>query len=177
MINEIFTCPIRKYHIDNPQDQIQWAEEEYNNSKFNLPSPFNKVISQLPEWVSKPYEEIAENFLKDLGIFDTHVALITAFGLSVLDKNESVDRCRTLPSHYTLTHYLSGKDPDVFYHPAKDLLSIVNPDLDEWASAKSLYINEGDVIIHPSYLEYSTPQVERRRVTITLLFNIERIPA
>ena len=177
MINEIFTCPIRKYHIDNPQDQIQWAEEEYNNSKFNLPSPFSKVISQIPEWVSKPYEEIAENFLKDLGIFDTHVALITALGLSVLDKNESVDRCRTLPSHYTLTHYLSGKDPDVFYHPAKDLLSIVNPDLDEWTSAKSLYINEGDVIIHPSFLEYSTPKVNKRRVTITLLFNIERIPA
>ena len=103
--------------------------------------------------------------------------MITAFGLSVLDQNESMDRCRTLPSHYTLTHHVSGKDPNVFYHPAKDLLSVVNPDLEEWASAKSLYINEGDVIIHPSYLEYSTPQVEKRRVTITLLFNIERIPA
>jgi len=177
MINEIFASPIRKYHIDDQQDQIQWAEQEYNNSKFNLPSPFNKVVSQVPEWVSKPYEEIAENFLKDLGVFDTHVALITAFGLSVLDQNESMDRCRTLPSHYTLTHHVSGKDPNVFYHPAKDLLSVVNPDLEEWASAKSLYINEGDVIIHPSYLEYSTPQVKKRRITITLLFNIERIPA
>ena len=94
----------------------------------------------------------------------------------VYDKNESADRSRTLPSHYTLTHYVSGKDPDVFYHPAKDLLSRVNPDLDEWTSAKSLYINEGDVIIHPSFLEYSTPKVNKRRVTITLLFNIEKIP-
>ena len=177
MINEIFACPIRKYHIDNQQDQIQWAEQEYNNSKFDLPSPFNKVISQVPEWISKPYEEIAEVFLKELGVFDTHVALITALGLSVLDRNESMDRCRTLPSHYTLTHHVIGKDPNVFYHPAKDLLSVVNPDLEEWASAKSLYINEGDVIIHPSYLEYSTPQVKKRRITITLLFNIERIPA
>ena len=173
MINEIFASPIRKYHIDNQQDQIQWAEQEYNNSKFNLPSPFNKVVSQVPEWVSKPYEEIAENFLKDLGVFDTHVALITAFGLSVLDRSESMDRCRTLPSHYTLTHYVSGKDPDVFYHPAKDLLSIVNLDLDEWVSAKSLYINEGDVIIHPSYLEYITKQFKKLRKTITLLFIIE----
>ena len=38
-----------------------------------------------------------------------------------------MDKSRTLPSHYTLTHYLLGKDPDVFYHPAKDLLQIVNP--------------------------------------------------
>ena len=97
--------------------------------------------------------------------------------VSDLEKNESMDRCRTLPSHYTLTHYVSGKDPNVFYHPAKDLLSIVNPDLEEWSTARSLYINEGDVIIHPSYLEYSTPQVEKQRITITLLFNIEKIPA
>tara|TARA_B100001564_G_C20291148_1_gene512630 strand:- start:44 stop:577 length:534 start_codon:yes stop_codon:yes gene_type:complete len=176
MINEIFACPIRKYHISDQQDQIYWAEQEYNNSKFNLPSPFNKVIHQMPETVSKPYEEIAESFLKELGIFETHVALITAFGLSVLDKNESMDRCRTLPSHYTLTHYLRGQSPDVFYHPAKDLLSIVNPNLDEWGSAKSLYINEGDVIIHPSFLEYSTPQVDKKRITITLLLNIEEVP-
>ena len=176
MINEIFASPIRKYHIDNQQDQIQWAEQEYDNSKFNLPSPFNKVVSQVPEWVSKPYEEIAENFLKDLGVFDTHVALITAFGLSVLDQNESMDRCRTLPSHYTLTHHVSGKDPNVFYHPAKDLLSVVNPDLEEWASAKSLYINEGDVIIHPSYLEYSTPPIEQERKTITCTIEIAKRP-
>ena len=90
MINEIFTCPIRKYHIDNQQEQIEWAESEYNRQRFTLPSPFKTVINQIPEWISKPYEEIAESFLKDLGIFDTHVALITAFGLSVLDKNESI---------------------------------------------------------------------------------------
>ena len=59
MINEIFACPIRKYHIDNQLDQIQWAEQEYNNSKFDLPSPFNKVISQVTELISKPYGEIA----------------------------------------------------------------------------------------------------------------------
>ena len=173
MINEIFASPIRKYHIDDQQDQIQWAEQEYNNSKFNLPSPFNKVVSQIPEWVSKPYEEIAENFLKDLGVFDTHVALITAFGLSVLDQNESMDRCRTLPSHDTLTHHVSGKDPDVFYHPAKHLVSLFSPNIDEWTSAMSLYVNEGDIVIHPSYLEYSTPQVDKQRLSFTFLMELE----
>ena len=34
MIDKIFACPIRKYHIDNQQDQIEWAESEYNHSKF-----------------------------------------------------------------------------------------------------------------------------------------------
>ena len=176
MIDDIFSCRVRKYHIDNQQDQIQWAESEYNRQKFTLPSPFKTVINQVPEWLTKPYEEIAETFLKDLGVFDTHVALITAFGLSVLDKNESMDRCRTLPSHYTLTHYVKGKDPDVFYHPAKDLLQIVNPNLDEWTSAMSLYVNQGDVVIHPSFLEYSTPPVKRERVTITCTIEIASRP-
>ena len=47
MINEIFTCPIRKYHIDNQQDQIEWAESEYDRQKFTLPSPFKTVLPWL----------------------------------------------------------------------------------------------------------------------------------
>ena len=181
MINKIFASSIRKYHIDPTTEegayQIEWAEGEYEANKFDYPSPFTKKSSQVPELLSKPYEDICEGILKELDIYDTHVALITALGLCVLQKGESMDRCRTLPSHYTLTHYLQGNQSDIFYHPAKDLLQIVNPNLDEWIYAESLYINEGDVIIHPSFLEYSTPQVEKQRITITLLFNIEKIPA
>ena len=75
-----------------------------------------------------------------------------------------------------MTHYLQGNQSDIFYHPAKDLLQIVNPNLDEWIYAESLYINEGDVIIHPSYLEYSTPPVEQERKTITCTIEIAKRP-
>ena len=180
MINKIFASSIRKYHIDPTTEegayQIELAEGEYEANKFDYPSPFTKKSSQVPELLSKPYEDICEGILKELDIYDTHVALITALGLCVLQKGESMDRCRTLPSHYTLTHYLQGNQSDIFYHPAKDLLQIVNPNLDEWIYAESLYINEGDVIIHPSYLEYSTPPVEQERKTITCTIEIAKRP-
>ena len=84
-----------------------------------------------------------------------------------------MDRCNTLPSHYTATHYISGNDADVFYHPARTLLQLFNPSLDEWGSAVSLYVNEGDVIVHPSYLEYATPNIEKQRLTLTLLIQLQ----
>ena len=180
MIDKIFACPVRKYNIDPTTEQgayqITWAEKEYEDNKFDYPAQFRKKSIQVPELLSKPYEDICEEFLQELDIYDTHVALITALGLSVLKKGESMDKSRTLPSHYTLTHYLLGKDPDVFYHPAKDLLQIVNPNLDEWTSAMSLYVNQGDVVIHPSFLEYSTPPVKRERVTITCTIEIASRP-
>ena len=90
MINEIFTCPIRKYHIDNQQEQIEWAESEYNRQRFTLPSPFKTVINQIPEWISKPYEEIAESFLKDLGIFDNEIEVEDATNLPTPDITNNI---------------------------------------------------------------------------------------
>ena len=47
------------------------------------------------------------------------------------------------------------------------------PGLDEWGSATSLYVNEGDVVVHPSYLEYNTPPVKKQRVAATLLISLQ----
>ena len=34
-------------------------------------------------------------------------------------------------------------------------------------------VNEGDVIVHPSYLEYNTPPVKKQRITATLLISVQ----
>ena len=71
--------------------------------------------------------------------------------------------------------YIS-KEPeqsDIFHHPAKSLIDPFNPNLDEWVSGAGLYVNQGDVIIHPSFLEYSTPKVDRKRITMTLLIRLQ----
>jgi len=52
-------------------------------------------------------------------------------------------------------------------------LQLFNPKLDEWGSAATLYVNEGDVIVHPSYLEYATPNIEKQRLTLTLLIQLQ----
>ena len=53
------------------------------------------------------------------------------------------------------------------------LIDPFNPNLDEWVSGAGLYVNQGDVIIHPSFLEYSTPKVDRKRITMTLLIRLQ----
>ena len=172
MIDEIFSSTIRKYSIDDPLVK-GWAYEQYEKDKFNITSPFRIEMTNIPTNIAANYTDVTEKLLEDLKISDTHVAFVTNMILSVLEKGDSMDRCNTLPSHYTATHYISGSDADIFYHPARNLLTLCTPNLPEWSSATSLYINEGDVIVHPSYLDYITPPVENKRVTMTLLIELQ----
>ena len=177
MRDDLFAVPIRKYHIDNDADGfISFIESFYNENKFNMPSPYAQRIPQLPPWMVPVYSDLLENFIEDIKLSKTHVAVITSAVLNVLEKGESMNRCHTLPSHYTATHYVSEnpEQSDLFYHPAKTLLEAFNPDSDEWATAAGLYINQGDVILHPSYIECSTPPQDKKRMTITLTVTLQR---
>ena len=175
MIDEIFSCPVRKYNINDP-DVKDWAHLIYDREFQNLPSPFKKDLDEkeLGGILEDTYTETLETFIKDVGLEKTHVGLIKGAIFCVLEKGESLSLCNTLPSHYTFTHYIEGTSPDVFYHPARQLLEIFNPGLDEWGSAVSLYTNEGDVIVHPSYLDYLTPPVDSKRMTFTILIELAR---
>ena len=140
MIDEIFTTPVRKYNISD--DGIsKWANSLYDNQKFNMPSPFKLNFTNMEAWITQQYTDVLEEFVKGVGLGDTHVGIITDSILCVLEKGETLGNCNTLPSHYTLTHFIEGISPDVYYHPAKTLLEIFNPGLDEWGSAVSLYLN------------------------------------
>ena len=173
MIDTIFSCPIRKYNI-NDSDITDWAYLIYNREFENVPSPFKKILDdkEIGGILEDTYTETIETFVKDIGLGKTHVALIKGAIVCILEKGESLSLCNTLPSHYTFTHYIEGTSPDVFYHPARSLLEVFNPGLDEWSSAVSLYTNEGDVIVHPSYLDYLTPPVDSKRITFTTLVEL-----
>ena len=173
MIDTIFSSTIRKYNIGDPLIK-GWASEQYEKEKFNIQSPFRIEMTDIPTNLAANYADVTDKILVDLDISDTHAAFITNIILSVLEKGDSMDRCNTLPSHYTATHFISGNDADVFYHPARSLMTLFNPGLDEWGSATTLYVNTGDVIVHPSYLEYATPMVEQQRLTLTLLIHLQQ---
>ena len=174
MRDDLFSCPVRKYNLDDPLI-TRWANEQYEEEKFNISAPFRLPITDFPANLSTSYTDLTEKFLKDLKIEDNTIALITDILLTVLEKGDSLERCHTLPSHYTATHYLSEnpEQSDIFHHPAKSLIDVFNPNLDEWVSGAGLYVNQGDVIIHPSFLEYSTPKVDRKRMAMTLLIRLQ----
>ena len=175
MIDTIFSCPIRKYNL-NSEDIDAWAQRFYDQERSECKTPFRYIFNDrnLDPRLTQLYVDVLEDFVKDIGFDKTHVALITGAILCVLEKGETLALCNTLPSHYTFTHYIEGKSPDVYYHPARSLLEVFNPGLDEWSSAMSLYVNEGDVIIHPSYLDYITPPVDNKRMTMTFLIELQK---
>ena len=173
MIDTIFSCPIRKYNL-NSKDINSWANRFYDKERFEYKTPFKYIFDDIDPRMTQLYVDVLENFVKDIGLNKTHVAFITGAILCVLEKGETLALCNTLPSHYTVTHYIEGKSPDVYYHPARSLLEVFNPGLDEWNSAMSLYVNEGDVIVHPSYLDYITPPVDKKRMTMTLLVELQK---
>ena len=118
MRDDLFSCPVRKYHLSDSLIE-RWANEQYEEEKFNITAPFRLHITDIPANLSASYTDITEKFLEDL-IQDNTIALITDIMLTVLEKGDSLDRCNTLPSHYTATHYIS-KEPeqsDIFHHPA-----------------------------------------------------------
>ena len=175
MIDTIFSCPIRKYNL-NSEDIDAWAQRFYDQERSECKTPFRYIFNDrnLDPRLTQLYVDVLEDFVKDIGFDKTHVALITGAILCVLEKGETLALCNTLPSHYTFTHYIEGKSPDVYYHPARALLEVFNPGLDEWNSAMSLYVNKGDIIVHPSYLDYITPPVENKRMTMTLLVELAK---
>ena len=175
MIDTIFSCPIRKYNL-NSEDINLWTQNFYDRERSECKTPFRYIFNDLTldPRLTQFYVDVLENFVKDIGLNKTHVALVTGAILCVLEKGETLALCNTLPSHYTFTHYIEGKSPDVYYHPARALLEVFNPGLDEWNSAMSLYVNKGDVIVHPSYLDYITPPVENKRMTMTLLVELAK---
>ena len=172
MIDTIFSSPIRKYNL-NSEDINAWAQRFYDKERFETKTPFKYIFDDVDPRMTQLYVDVLEDFVKDIGLNKTHVAFITGAIMCVLEKGETLALCNTLPSHYTVTHYIEGKSPDVYYHPARSLLEVFNPGLDEWSSAMSLYVNEGDVIVHPSYLDYITPPVENKRMTMTLLIELQ----
>ncbi len=175
MRNDLFPIPVRKYHIDENDQFLNYVDELYKKERFEVPSPYISGVDTLPPWAVPVYTDILEKLLVDLKLFDSHVAIITSITLKVLEKGESVDRTHTLPSHYTMTHYINeAKQSDTFYHPSKHFVEWLNPGVDEWKEAAGMYINQGDVLIHPSFMEHSSPVMDRKRMTITLTVCLER---
>ncbi len=181
MRDDLFSTPIRKYHIDNNQEFLDYFLGVHKSDAMRLPSPYIQGID-LPDWTVPYYSDLLEQFLHDLKAYDTHYASIRGVVLKVLDQGEGSERIDTLPSHYTLTHYIqipAGQSSDTFHHPAKILVNAFDPKiegLDEYKDAAGLYITSGDVIIHPSYLETGSPvnQHPDKRVTLTLIVTLDR---
>ena len=65
MIDEIFSCPVRKYNINDPLIK-KWIFEQYEEEKFNITAPFRLHITDFPANLSTEYTDVTEKLLDDL---------------------------------------------------------------------------------------------------------------
>ena len=172
MRDDLFAIPVRKYNVDNNQDFINFCMDIWKENRFSSVSPFLYGVKEFNPHLTQLYTDLIEQFLTDIGCYDTHEITMDAIILKVLEKGESTDRFDTLPSHYTMIHYVDvvdGAASDTLHHPSRAMLQAFKPAvIDEWQDAAGLYINKGDAIIYPSYMEHSSPVQTETRITLTV---------
>ena len=125
MRDDLFAIPVRKYNVDKNQDFIDFCMGIWKENRFSAVSPFLYGIQQFEPSLTQIYTDVIEQFLTDIGCYDTHEITMDAIILKVLEKGESTDRFDTLPSHYTMIHYVDvvdGAASDTLHHPASCLL-------------------------------------------------------
>lgn len=171
MRTDLFAIPIRKYHVENNDYFVEFCNQRFNQYRFEYPSPFDYDFQPLQDIII-PYTDVIEQFMRDLGCYDTHLAYITGTTIRVSLPGESFERTDTLPSQYTAVHYISidNNNSDVYHHPLRSVVRALDPGLKEWSIGAGLYATDGDVVIYPSYLEHSSPPNRSKDKRITLMF-------
>tara|TARA_B100000927_G_scaffold241133_1_gene202553 strand:+ start:516 stop:1064 length:549 start_codon:yes stop_codon:yes gene_type:complete len=169
---DLFPTPVRKYNVPNNDKHLSHWTKEYNDSKFEEVSPLVLGYTHIDRRLSESYIDIINEFVNDIGVSETHSYTIQSYIFKCLEKGEGVDSCDFLPSHYTFVHYLNDcKKSDLFYHPSKQIVRSYDPiGVADWIWDTGLYVNAGDVIIYPSYLETASPKNDLTdpRMTVTL---------
>ncbi len=168
---DLFPTVLRKYSVPNNDAFITHWTKEYNECKFREVSPLIMGYSHMENSnLNESYIDIVNQFMIDIGVNETHSYGLQSFVFKCLEKGESIDAGDFLPSHYTLVHYVSDcKKSDLFFHPAKQLARSYDPTgVSEWVWDTGLYVNAGDVIIYPSYLETASPKNELTDIRMTV---------
>ena len=170
---DLFPTTVRKYNIPNNDNFISYWNKEYDDCKFREISPLVMAYNQLAhEELNVSYHDILDQFMIDIGANETHSYGLQTIIFKCLDKGESIEAGDFLPSHYTFVHYINEcKKSDLFYHPAKQLARSYDPtNVSDWMWDSGLYVNAGDVLIYPSYIETSSPKNELTdpRMTVTV---------
>jgi len=169
---ELFPTPIRKYNVPKNEECITYWTTEYNQAKFEEVSPLVLGYSKINRDLNECYIDIVNEFMRDIGISETHSYNFQTYIFKCLEQGESTDFSDFLPSHYTLVHYVNDcKKSDLFVHPAKQIVRSFDPvGVADWIWDTGLYINAGDVIIYPSYMETCSPKNDLTdpRMTVTV---------
>ena len=69
MRDDLFSIPIRKYHIDNNEPYVTYANQNFSENHLKVPAPYIFGLSQIAPELSNNYSDIPVSY--------THLTLPT----------------------------------------------------------------------------------------------------
>jgi hypothetical protein len=158
---------LRRYEADDFEKPEFWETNRIHSS-FSTPSK-EAVIKSMPP----PYEKLIREYVR-ADRFSAHV------WHNVYWKNEEYqERHHHIPYHISLIHFLAfdrteHKSP-VFYDPARQIKAYAAHDAipkDVFDDKAVIEVDEGDILIFPSYLEHRVPAGKYKNPRVTVSMNI-----
>ena len=179
---EAFPTLIYRYHIDEQQAIKERVNEYYEENKFKntVPDQWNCDLFTSYGTGSFPIGECLDAFTPTLDDFQTEAKqygnmILTDMWLNVYESQNWQEKHIHSPGQWSAVYYVDF-DPNEhkgtnFYHPNETLLAtagVTQNTLVPW-------VQEGDMIIFPSWLEHAAPMNKSsvKRSTISFNFFIE----
>lgn len=175
---EAFPTLIYRYHLDD-QDPIKARVEEYykqNKLKENTPDQWNCNLFTSYGSGKFPIGECLDAFTPTLDEFQTESQcygnmILTDLWLNVYESQNWQEKHIHSPGQWSGVYYVHF-DPNEHkatnsYHPCETLLAtagITQNTLVPW-------VQEGDMIIFPSWLEHAAPMNRSSKMRSTISFN------
>ena len=175
---EAFPTLIYRYHLED-QDPIKARVEEYykqNKLKENTPDQWNCNLFTSYGSGKFPIGECLDAFTPTLDEFQTESQcygnmILTDLWLNVYESQNWQEKHIHSPGQWSGVYYVHF-DPNEhkatnFYHPCETLLAtagITQNTLVPW-------VQEGDMIIFPSWLEHAAPMNRSSKMRSTISFN------
>jgi|TARA_B100001093_G_C26709570_1_gene962806 uncharacterized protein (TIGR02466 family) len=175
---EVFPTLLYRYHLDD-QDPIKARVEEfYKEHKFNTNTPDQWNCNLFTSYGSSnfPIGECLDAFTPTLDEFQTESQsygsmILTDLWLNVYEAQNWQEKHIHSPGQWSGVYYVHF-DPNEhkatnFYHPCETLLAtagITQNTVVPW-------VQEGDMIIFPSWLEHAAPMNKSSKMRSTISFN------
>ena len=178
MKTEAFPTLIYRYHLDDTEQVKARVEEHYKEYKFqsNTPDQWNCDLFTSYGSGTFPIGECLDSFTPVLDEFQTESKsygsmILTDLWLNVYETQQWQEKHTHLPGQWSGVYYVHF-DPNEhkatsFYNPIETLLAsngVKQNVLTPW-------VQEGDMIIFPSWLEHASPMNKSSKMRSTISFN------
>ena len=165
---------IPEYEAEPSTFVDSWDADVFTTFGKNINFPWNDILPL--------YSSELKTFSEELNIVGN--PMITDAWFNAYNENQGQEMHEHLPSHFSAIHYLSyDKEvhtPTVFCSPfrqsALSNAPVFSKDIDEvpgtWVSLQYVKVDEGDLLIFPSFLEHKVPRQSSNKIRATMSFNL-----